>query len=68
VILVTENDLALFGGQAGLWRAYPTLRQTPAGAANRVWVMPDVELKSASVASGSGAVALAAAFATVPRP
>jgi len=30
--------------------------------------MPDVELKSASVASGSGAVALAAAFATVPRP
>jgi len=68
VILVTENDLALFGGQAGLWRAYPTLRQTPAGAANRVWVLPDVELKSASVASGSGAVALAAAFATVPRP
>jgi len=64
-ILLTENDLALFGGEAGLWKAYPSLRQTPAGAANRVWVMPDVELKSASVASGAGAIALAQALAAL---
>jgi len=68
VILVTENDLQLFGGEAGLWKAYPTLKQTPAGAANRVWVMPDVQLKAASVGSGSGAVALAKALAALPSP
>lgn len=63
VILVTENDLELFGGEAGLWKAYPTLAQTPAGLANRVWVMPDIQLKSLSVASGAGALALAGALA-----
>ncbi|MBT2767405.1 ABC transporter substrate-binding protein [Stenotrophomonas sp. ISL-67] len=68
VILVTENDLQLFGGETGLWKAYPTLKQTPAGAANRVWVMPDVQLKAASIGSGSGAVALAKALAAVPSP
>jgi len=68
VILVTEHDLELFGGEAGLWRAYPTLKQTPAGAANRVWVMPDVQLKAASVGSGAGALALANALAALPRP
>ena len=65
MILLTENDLALFGGEEGLWKAYPSLRQTPAGAANRVWLMPDVELKSASVASGAGAIALAQALAAL---
>ncbi len=65
VILVTEQDLQLFGGEAGLWQRYPTLRQTPAGIANRVWVMPDVQLKSTSVASGAGAVALAEALAAL---
>ena len=68
VILVTENDLQLFGGEAGLWKAYPTLKQTPAGAANRVWVMPDVQLKATSVGSGSGALALAKALAALPAP
>ncbi|MFL9581934.1 heme/hemin ABC transporter substrate-binding protein [Stenotrophomonas sp. AB1(2024)] len=68
VILVTGNDLQLLGGEAGLWKAYPTLKQTPAGAANRVWVMPDVQLKAASIGSGSGAVALAKALAAVPSP
>lgn len=63
VILVTENDLTLFGGAEALWTRYPTLRQTPAGAADRVWVMPDLQLKSTSVASGAGAVALAEALA-----
>lgn len=68
VILLTENDLQLFGGEAGVWKAYPTLKQTPAGAANRVWVMPDVQLKAASVGSGSGALALAKALAALPSP
>lgn len=68
VIVVTEHDLELFGGEAGLWKAYPTLKQTLAGAANRVWVMPDVQLKSASVGSGAGALALANALAAVPSP
>lgn len=67
VILVTDNDLLLFGGEAGLWKAYPTLRHTPAGAANRVWVMPDIELKSTSVGSGAGALALAQALAELVR-
>ncbi|WP_411850987.1 hemin ABC transporter substrate-binding protein [Stenotrophomonas sp. LGBM10] len=66
VILVTEHDLALFGGADGLWKAYPTLKQTPAGQANRVWVMPDVQLKYASVGSGVGALALAKALAALP--
>ena len=67
VILVTEHDLRLFGGAEGLWKAYPTLRQTPAGQANRVWVMPDVQLKYTSVGSGVGALALAKALAALPK-
>lgn len=63
IVLLSENDLELFGGEEGLWAAYPTLKLTPAGAANRVWVMPDVQLKAASLASGTGAVALAQAIA-----
>lgn len=30
VILVSEDDLRVFGGEAGLWNAYPSLKQTPA--------------------------------------
>ncbi len=67
VILVTEHDLQLFGGAEGLWKAYPTLKQTPAGQANRVWVMPDVQLKYTSVGSGAGALALAKALAELPK-
>ena len=66
VILVTEHDLQQFGGAEGLWKAYPTLKQTPAGAANRVWVMPDVQLKYTSIGSGAGALALAKALAALP--
>ncbi|WP_414487518.1 heme/hemin ABC transporter substrate-binding protein [Stenotrophomonas maltophilia] len=67
VILVTEHDLQLFGGAEGLWKSYPTLKQTPAGQANRVWVMPDVQLKYTSVGSGAGALALARALAALPK-
>ncbi len=66
VILVTEHDLQQFGGAEGLWKAYPTLKETPAGAANRVWVMPDVQLKYTSVGTGAGALALAKALAALP--
>lgn len=65
VVLVSEGDLARFGGEDGLWQAYPTLRQTRAGRANRVWVMPDLQLKSTSIASGTGAVALARALSAL---
>lgn len=66
VILVTAHDLQLFGGADGLWKAYPTLKQTPAGQAGRVWVMPDLQLKYTSVGSGAGALALALALAALP--
>lgn len=62
VVLITRSDLELFGGEAGLWRNYPTLRQTPAGQAHRVWVMPDAQLKIVGSQSGAGAIALAQAF------
>ena len=65
VVLLSENDLRSFGGEAGLWAAYPTLARTRAGRAARVWVMPDLQLKSTSVASGTGAIALARALAVL---
>lgn len=65
VILVSEDDLHVFGGEAGLWKAYPSLKQTPAGFANRVWVMPDTQLKVSSIGGGAGAVALAQALSTL---
>ena len=65
VILVSEDDLRVFGGEAGLWKAYPSLQQTPAGFANRVWVMPDTQLKVSSIGGGAGAVALAQALSTL---
>lgn len=67
VILVSENDLALFGGEEGLWKSYPTLKLTPAGQANRVWVMPDIQLKATSIASGTGALALAEALVDIAQ-
>lgn len=66
VILLTEHDLQLFGGAEGVWQAYPTLKQTPAGQAGRVWVMPDLQLKYTSVGSGAGALSLARALAALP--
>ena len=66
VVLLTQNDLVLLGGETGLWRSYPTLRQTPAGQNNRVWVMPDNQLKVLGTASGAGAIALAQALRALP--
>ncbi len=63
VILVSEDDMRVFGGEDGLWAAYPTLRQTPAGLAERVWVMPDTQLKVSSIAGGTAAIALASHLA-----
>ncbi len=71
VILVSDNDLDFFGGENGLWKAYPSLKDTPAGVANRVWVMPDLQLKVTSISCGTGAIALAEALselATEPSP
>lgn len=65
VILVSEDDLRVFGGEAGLWNAYPSLKQTPAGFADRVWVMPDTQLKVSSIGGGAGALALAQALSAL---
>ncbi|MBH1964425.1 MAG: ABC transporter substrate-binding protein [Comamonadaceae bacterium] len=62
VVLLTRSDLELFGGEAGIWRSYPALKQTPAGQGNRIWVMPDEQLKIVGVHSGEGALALANAL------
>ncbi len=63
VILLTVADLAKWGGADAMWQAFPTLRQTPAGQANRVYVMPDAQLKYPSPEIGAGAQALAKALA-----
>ncbi len=62
IVLITRSDLEAFGGEAGLWRNYPTLKQTPAGQANRIWVMPDEQLKIVGTHAGIGAIAMAKAF------
>ena len=62
IVVLTEADLELFGGEAGLWRSYPTLQQTAAGRANRIWVLPDDQLKIVGASAGAGAIAMARAF------
>ena len=62
IVVLTEADLELFGGEAGFWGSYPTLKQTVAGKANRIWVLPDDQLKVAGANAGAGAIALAQAF------
>lgn len=59
IILLTVNDLEKFGGEAGLWEAFPTLQQTPAAENDRIYVMPDAQLKYPSPEIGVGAQALA---------
>lgn len=68
VVLLTEADLELFGGEAGLWRSFATLRQTVAGQANRVWVMPDDQLKIVGASAGAGALAMARGFRELAGP
>lgn len=65
VIVMTETDLKTFGGEEGLLKSYPTLAQTPAIIDGRVFIMPDLQLKTGGIASGAGVVALARAFAAL---
>ena len=62
VIIISDYDLSQLGGASNLWNAMPGLKDTPAGRQNRVWVMPDLQLKAASVSSGAAALALTQAF------
>ena len=62
VILVTVGDLATWGGPQELWELWPTLQQTPAGTAGRVFVMPDAQLAGGGVAAGAGTLDLAHAL------
>jgi len=59
LILITEADLQAWPNGEGLWQAFPTLAQTPAGQAKRVVVMPDAQLGYDSTAIGVGAKSLA---------
>lgn len=62
VILISDYDLAKLGGSNNFWNVIPGLKDTPAGRQNRVWVMPDLQLKGASVATGAAALALTESF------
>lgn len=62
VILIAESDLAEWGGEEGLYEAFPTLQETPAGQDNRIIVMPDSQIRYTSPDLGAGALALAQAL------
>lgn len=68
VVVLTEADLELFGGEADFWRSYPALKQTAAGRANRIWVMPDDQLKVIGANAGTGAIVLARALRELASP
>lgn len=59
VVLITEADYEKWGGEEGLWEAFPTLQQTPAGQNADIVVMPDSQLKYSGPELGAGAKALA---------
>lgn len=59
VIVLTVADLEKWGGAEAMWEDFPSLRDTPAGQADRVVVMPDAQLKYPSPEIGVGAQALA---------
>lgn len=63
VIVIAESDLESWGGEEGLWEAFPTLQQTPAGEQGNIIVMPDAQLRYSSPELGAGAKALAEAVA-----
>lgn len=62
VILVGDADLEEWGGADGLFEAFPTLQDTPAGKNGRIIVMPSQQLKVSGPAIGAGAIALADAL------
>ncbi|MDN5585807.1 MULTISPECIES: heme/hemin ABC transporter substrate-binding protein [Brevibacterium] len=66
VIVMAESDYEKWGGEEGLWEAFPTLQQTPAGENSAIFVMPDAQLKYSSPEIGVGAQALAKAVAKLP--
>lgn len=62
IIIVAESDVKKWGGEDGMWKAFPTLKDTKAGQANRVIVMPDAQVRYTSPELGTGAIALAEAL------
>lgn len=63
VIVMAESDYESWGGEEGLWEAFPTLADTPAGEQANIIVMPDAQLRYSSPELGAGAKALAEAVA-----
>ncbi|HIW92889.1 MAG TPA: ABC transporter substrate-binding protein [Candidatus Corynebacterium avicola] len=63
VIVIAKSDLERWGGEDGMWEAFSTLKDTPAGQDNNIIVMPDAQLRYSSPELGTGAKALAEAIA-----
>lgn len=65
VILLAESDYERWGGEDGLWEAFPMLAETPAGQDVNIFVLPDAQLRYSSPELGAGAKALAEALAEI---
>lgn len=62
VIVMAESDFESWGGEDGLWEAFPTLKETKAGKEKHIVVMPDAQIRYSSPELGAGAEALAKAI------
>lgn len=62
VIVMAESDYQKWGGEEGVWKAFPTLKETKAGKSGKVIVMPDAQIRYSSPEIGAGAQALAQAI------
>ncbi|WP_269929058.1 heme/hemin ABC transporter substrate-binding protein [Kocuria massiliensis] len=62
VIVMAESDYQKWGGEDGVWEAFPTLKETKAGKAGKIIVMPDAQIRYSSPEIGAGAQALARAI------
>lgn len=61
-ILLSSDDYDRWEGEDGLWKAFPSLKNTTAGREANVIVMPDSQIKYTGPDSGVGALALAKAL------
>lgn len=62
VIVMAESDYETWGGEEGLWEAFPTLQETEAGQNTNILVLPDAQIRYSSPELGAGAKALATAL------
>lgn len=62
VILISEKEIASFGGMDGIWGSYPGIDQTPAGRQKNVIVMRELHVRADAASSGIATKALASAL------